>query len=62
MAFVEKTKKASQQFPSPEELYLSGALMRTTEAVVRCGCTRATSSEPMQRSTKTPQIWRSSCR
>ncbi len=33
MAFVGKTKKAPNQFPSPEELYLSGTLLRTTEAV-----------------------------
>src|SRR5207302_577753 len=28
-----KTKRASQQVPSPEELYLSGTLPRTTAAV-----------------------------
>lgn len=33
MAFQGKTKRAQQQFPSPEELYLSGTLPRTTEAV-----------------------------
>lgn len=33
MAFVGKPKRATQQFPSPEELYLSGTLARTTEAV-----------------------------
>jgi len=33
MAFVGKTKRAAQQFPSPEELYLSGTLPRTTTAV-----------------------------
>ncbi|WP_418908752.1 DEAD/DEAH box helicase [Glutamicibacter endophyticus] len=33
MAFVGKTKRTVQQFPSPEELYLSGSLPRTTEAV-----------------------------
>jgi hypothetical protein len=33
MAFVGKTKKAQQQFESPEEMYLSGTLPRTTEAV-----------------------------
>lgn len=33
MAFVGKTKRMVQQFPSPEELYLSGSLPRTTAAV-----------------------------
>ena len=33
MAFVGKTKKTQPQFESPEEMYLSGALPRTTEAV-----------------------------
>ncbi|ATY13545.1 hypothetical protein CU254_26290 [Amycolatopsis sp. AA4] len=33
MAFQGKTKRVVQQFPSPEELYLSGALSRTTAAV-----------------------------
>lgn len=33
MAFLGKTKKAQQQFESPEEMYLSGTLHRTTEAV-----------------------------
>lgn len=33
MAFLGKTKRAVQQFPSPEELYLSGTLPRTTAAV-----------------------------
>lgn len=33
MAFEGKTKRVQQQFPSPEELYLSGTLPRTTEAV-----------------------------
>lgn len=33
MAFLGKTKRATQQFPSPEELYLSGTLPRTTAAV-----------------------------
>ncbi|WP_164657649.1 DEAD/DEAH box helicase [Streptomyces sp. RLB3-17] len=33
MAFQGKTKRAQQQFPSPEELYLSGTLPRTTAAV-----------------------------
>lgn len=33
MAFQGKTKRAVQQFPSPEELYLSGNLPRTTDAV-----------------------------
>lgn len=33
MAFVGKTKRTVQQFSSPEELYLSGSLPRTTEAV-----------------------------
>lgn len=33
MAFLGKTKRAIQQFPSPEELYLSGSLPRTTAAV-----------------------------
>lgn len=33
MAFLGKTKRAVQQFPSPEELYLSGTLPRTTDAV-----------------------------
>lgn len=33
MAFRGKTVGAQQQFPSPEELYLSGTLPRTTEAV-----------------------------
>ncbi|AQX14517.1 MULTISPECIES: DEAD/DEAH box helicase [Tessaracoccus] len=33
MAFQGKTKRAAQQFPSPEELYLNGTLPRTTEAV-----------------------------
>lgn len=32
MAFQGKTKRGTQQFPSPEELYLSGTLPRTTEA------------------------------
>lgn len=33
MAFQGKTRRAQQQFPSPEELYLSGTLPRTTKAV-----------------------------
>ena len=33
MAFRGKTNRVQQQFPSPEELYLSGTLPRTTEAV-----------------------------
>lgn len=33
MAFQGKPKRVQQQFPSPEELYLSGTLPRTTEAV-----------------------------
>ncbi|OZF25726.1 hypothetical protein CH296_26815 [Rhodococcus sp. 14-2496-1d] len=33
MAFLGKTKRADQQFSSPEELYLSGTLPRTTAAV-----------------------------
>lgn len=33
VAFQGKTKRAAQQFPSPEELYLSGTLPRTTAAV-----------------------------
>ncbi|MER5845834.1 DEAD/DEAH box helicase [Streptomyces sp. NPDC002012] len=33
MAFQGKTKRTQHQFPSPEELYLSGTLPRTTEAV-----------------------------
>lgn len=33
MAFLGKTKRAVQQFSSPEELYLSGTLPRTTAAV-----------------------------
>lgn len=33
MAFVGKTRKAQQQFETPEELYLRGALPRTSEAV-----------------------------
>lgn len=33
MAFQGKTKRVQQQFPSPEELYLSGTLPRTNEAV-----------------------------
>ena len=33
MAFQGKTNPLQQQFPSPEELYLSGTLPRTTEAV-----------------------------
>jgi hypothetical protein len=32
MAFVGKTRKAPQQFPTPEEMYLRGALPRTAEA------------------------------
>lgn len=33
IAFQGKTNRVQQQFPSPEELYLRGALPRTTEAV-----------------------------
>lgn len=33
MAFLGKSKRAVQQFSSPEELYLSGTLPRTTDAV-----------------------------
>ncbi|ALN16599.1 DEAD/DEAH box helicase [Brachybacterium paraconglomeratum] len=33
MAFLGKTKRTVQEFPSPEELYLSGTLPRTTAAV-----------------------------
>ncbi len=33
MAFLGKAKRVTQQFSSPEELYLSGALPRTTAAV-----------------------------
>jgi len=33
MAFVGKPKRATQQFETPEELYLRGALPRTVEAV-----------------------------
>lgn len=33
MAFQGKTKRIQQQFPSPEELYLSGTLPRTNAAV-----------------------------
>jgi hypothetical protein len=33
VAFQGKSKRVQQQFPSPEELYLSGTLPRTTEAV-----------------------------
>jgi len=33
MAFQGKTKRAAQQFESPEELYLRGALPRTADAV-----------------------------
>ncbi|WP_297740056.1 DEAD/DEAH box helicase [uncultured Tessaracoccus sp.] len=33
MAFLGKTKRTAQEFPSPEELYLSGTLPRTTAAV-----------------------------
>ncbi|MFD6550340.1 DEAD/DEAH box helicase [Streptomyces sp. NPDC058398] len=33
MAFQGKTKRTQPQFPSPEELYLSGTLPRTTAAV-----------------------------
>jgi len=33
MAFVGKSKKIQQQFPSPEEMYLRGALPRTADAV-----------------------------
>lgn len=33
MAFQGKTRRAMQQFPSPEEMYLSGTLPRTMEAV-----------------------------
>lgn len=33
MAFVGKTRKAQQQFETPEELYLRGALPRTDDAV-----------------------------
>lgn len=33
MAFQGKAKKVQQQFESPEEMYLSGTLPRTTEAV-----------------------------
>lgn len=33
MAFQGKNKRTQQQFPSPEELYLSGTLPRTTAAV-----------------------------
>ncbi len=33
VAFQGKTRRAQQQFPSPEELYLSGTLPRTTKAV-----------------------------
>lgn len=33
MAFLGKTKRTVQQFPSPEELYLSGTLPRTSAAV-----------------------------
>lgn len=33
MAFLGKSKRTVQQFPSPEELYLSGTLPRTTAAV-----------------------------
>lgn len=33
MAFQGKSKQVQNQFPSPEELYLSGALTRTNEAV-----------------------------
>lgn len=33
MAFQGKIKRVTQQFPSPEELYLSGTLPRTTAAV-----------------------------
>ncbi|CEH00577.1 DEAD/DEAH box helicase [Propionibacterium freudenreichii] len=33
MAFLGKTKRTVQQFPSPEELYLSESLPRTTAAV-----------------------------
>ena len=33
MAFVGKPKKNTQQYSSPEELYLSGTLPRTKEAV-----------------------------
>lgn len=33
MAFLGRTKRTTQQFPSPEELYLSGTLPRTTAAV-----------------------------
>ncbi|MFB8021997.1 DEAD/DEAH box helicase [Streptomyces rubiginosohelvolus] len=32
MAFQGKTRRTQHQFPSPEELYLSGTLPRTTEA------------------------------
>jgi hypothetical protein len=33
MAFQGKTKRVQQQFPSPEELYLSSTLPRTTVRV-----------------------------
>lgn len=33
MAFQGKSKRVQQQFPSPEELYLSGTLPRTNQAV-----------------------------
>ncbi|REF36403.1 DEAD/DEAH box helicase [Thermasporomyces composti] len=33
MVFVGKSKKSQQRFDSPEEMYLSGTLPRTTEAV-----------------------------
>jgi len=33
MAFVGKSKKTQQQFETPEEMYLRGALPRTADAV-----------------------------
>lgn len=61
MAFQGKAKRAQQQFPSPEELYLSGTLHRTTAAVDglwlhQGDVIRAYSA------TRRPQTWRLNCR
>lgn len=54
MAFLGKIKRATQQFPSPEELYLSGTLRVPRPLSIHSGSTRAMLSVLTPRATRTP--------
>ena len=57
MSFVGKSKKAQQQFETPEAMYLRGPLHVRRMRSARCGFTKVTRFKRMPKSTKTHLTW-----